>query len=183
MRQYRQVIPVLLLFILIIKTGAWRNISKYYKNLLYVIFMNCIYYYFCKRHLLWEFNVKKSNWRLLRVVHIFIVTPLLTLLNLSYFPKTIPDMILHLFKAVSISLILEIFALKYKLIRFKHDWNLFWSGVIYLKMYLYSYIFTRNAVLTWILSFASLIMFIIKFKIPLGKRLAKGPVFLFSKYF
>jgi hypothetical protein len=178
----KQVILILIIVLINIKEKTWINISKYYKSLALVVGINTFYYYLCKRKLVWEFTPKGIDWRVLRALHIFVATPLLTLLYLSKFPTKLSKQILYTIKWVFSSTAIEYYLLKIKLIKFKHGWNIYWSGLMYLKMYVYSYWFLRKPVSTSILTLCSSIFFVVKFKVPLEKRLFKGPFYLLQNF-
>ncbi|OIJ18746.1 hypothetical protein BKP45_15795 [Anaerobacillus alkalidiazotrophicus] len=175
----KQLMIILLVLFINIKKRSWRQLPKYYKSLAYVSFFNCFYYYICKRYLLWEFTAHGFQWRILRAVHIFIVAPLITLGCLSNFPSSINKQIIHIFKWTIGSTLVEYIAVKNKILIFKHGWNILWSSLIYLQMYTFSYYHTKNPLQTWICSIFFVVSFIIKFNVPLKKRLLKGPFCLF----
>ncbi|WP_374193845.1 CBO0543 family protein [Alkalihalobacillus sp. BA299] len=177
-KQLLLLLPILLLTII---GRTWRDIPKYYKSLGYVSFFNSFYYYICKRYLLWEFPPYGFHWRLLRALHIFLITPLLVLAYLSSFPRSFSKKIVHLIKWTFISSLFEYFAVKQKMIKFKHGWNIYYSGLIYLKMYMLSYLHTKKPLPSWVLSIIFLIVCILKFKVPLKTRLLKGPIFFLIK--
>lgn len=173
---------ILLLFTLILATaGSLKHLPKHYKEVGFISFFNAFYYYICKRYLLWEFRPRGIDWRIIRAVHTFVTTPLVVLSSLAKFPKTMPNQIVHVLKWTFISTYLEHVIAQQKLIRFKHGWNIYWSGLIYLKMYTYSYLHTKNATFTWILSIGTAIFYVLRFKIPFKKRLLKGPICLVLK--
>lgn len=149
---------------------TWRYIPRYYKSLGYVTSINILYYILCRRHLVWEFHPKGVHWWLLRGIHIFVVTPLLTLSFLAKLPSSISKQIWYIIKWVLVSSGLEYISHKQHLIQYKHGWNGFWSGILFLKMYVYSYLFSKKPLLTWILTFCSASFFVFKFKIPLRKH-------------
>lgn len=171
----KQIILILIVFFLNILGRTWKDIPKYYKALGYVTVTNSLYYYICKRYLLWEFSSQGFHWKVLRGVNIFFVTPLITLLYLSKSPK--PFNISYLLKWVTSSTLVEYVASKNKMIKYKHGWNIYWTAFLYLKMYLYSYLYTRKPNFTWLLSAISTIFFIKVFNVPLTTRWAKGPVY------
>ncbi len=175
---------ILLLFIICLNIfkGTWREIPQYKRGLLYISFLNSMYYYLCKRSLLWEFRPEGVRWELLRIVHIFIISPSIVLLFISDLPKSIPKKIVHLLKWVIYCSVTEYIILKLNMIRFKYGWNIYWSGLVYLKIFVYGYLYNKRPLLTFILSLFSAIFFTAKFKIPLRKRLLKGPFYLFLKY-
>ncbi len=174
-------ILIVAIFLLNICGQTWKDVPKYYKSLAYVSFTNALYYYLFKRHLLWEFTPGDMNWKILRKIHIFFISPLLVLFYLSKLPQSLPKQVLHTMKWILASVFVEHYVVKQKMLTFKYGWNTIWSGMIYLQMYVYSYLFLKKPVLTWILSFCSIVFYMIKFKVPLTRRLLKGPYFLFFK--
>lgn len=174
----KQIALILIIVLLNVFNKTWKDLAKYYKNLIFVIVINAFYYYLCKRYLVWEFRPGGLSWRWLRVNHTFVVTPLLILLYLSKLPNTLSKQIVYIINWVIGSFIVEYGLHNLKMIRFKYGWNVFWSGLLYFKMYLYSHIFTKNPITASVLSLLSIIFLIVKFRVPLTKRLLKGPVFM-----
>ncbi len=166
----KQILLILCIVLLNICKGTWRELPKYSKSLAYASLVNTIYYYLCRRHLLWEFIPIGINWNILRVFHVIIVTPLLVLLFLSDFPKGLIKQIKHLATYVLMSSIGEYFLNQKKFIQYKHGWNIFWSSIIYVKMYLYSFLIIKRPLLTSVLTSFSIIYFIRKFNIPINKK-------------
>jgi len=138
--------------------------------MLFVSSFNAIYYFLCRRHLVWEFVPSGINWWLIRLVHIFIVTPLIALNFLSKLPSGLWKQFTYLIKSVLFASIVEYFANKKKLILYSHGWNIIWSGILYVMMFCYSYLFTKRPVYTIMLSLCSTIYFVIKFKVPLKMK-------------
>ncbi len=149
---------------------TWRDIPKHYKTLCYVMIVHTLYYKLCKRHLVWDFTPLNFNWTILRTIHILIVTPLLVLLFLSKLPNTLYKRMCYLVKWVIYSSGVEYISHKQKLIQYRHGWNIFWSGLLYLMMYVYSFLFTKRPWLTCILTICSIIFFIFKFKVPIKSK-------------
>ncbi len=178
----KHIVMVVMILVLNFKEKTWLNIPKYYKGVFYATVCNGLYYHLCKRFLVWEFKPDGIDWRILRGLHMFVVTPLLVLLCLSKFPKSFTQQILHIIKWVFGSSLFEYILAKRNMISFKHGWNIFWSGLLYLKMYLYSFLFIKRPLFTTVLSLCSVVYFIKRFNVPLSKRLLKGPMFfLFRK--
>ncbi|UCZ53616.1 hypothetical protein LGQ02_02115 [Bacillus shivajii] len=109
----------------------------------------------------------------------FLITPLFVLSYLSRIPETFLKKIIHTTKWVAYSTFLEHIIHEQKMIQFKYGWNVYWSGLVYFKMYIFSYLYPKRPLLTWLLSICSAIFFIWKFNVPLTKRLLKGPIFIF----
>lgn len=176
MKQKQTALIVIIVFLNIVNK-TWKDLAKYYKNLVFVIIINAFYYYLCKRHLVWEFRPGSLSWRWLRVYHTFVVTPLLILLYLSKLPSTLSKQIVYITNWVIGSFVAEYGLHKLKMIKFKYGWNVIWSGILYLKMYTYSHIFTSRPVTASILSLVSIIFLIFKFRVPITKRHLKGSLF------
>ena len=178
-QKHKHIVLITLLTLLALIKKSWRNFPKFYRNIGFISFLNAFYYYLCKRHLVWEFNHKGMNWRFLRGLHLFYVSPLLVLMFLSNFPNgSLGKKIIYFCESVVISMALEVYMVRERILRFKHGWNFYWSTLIYIKIYFYSLLFTKRPLLTTILSVLSMIFFIIVFKVPLTSRLRKGPFFL-----
>lgn len=167
---------VLSIILLTIYSKSWRDIPKYFKNMVFVSSFNGLYYLLCRRHLVWEFIPNGINWFLIRIAHSMVVTPLFVLIFLSKMPSTLFKKILHFIRWILVSSAVEHWIHKKKLILYAHGWNIFWSGVLYLKMFTYSYLFTKRPFLALFLSLYSTIFFIFKFKVPLRMK-------HFSRYF
>ncbi|WP_088036336.1 hypothetical protein [Evansella clarkii] len=161
---------VLLIVLVNLYNKTWRHFPKYYKNAGYVSMVNIFYYYLCKRHLVWEFPPNKVNWTLLRIIHIFFITPFLVLAFLSGYPSTFRKQFWHVIKWVAASSITEYIIHKQKLLQYKHGWTIFWSALLYLKMFTYSKLFGKRPLTTLFLSLCSLVFLIKKFKVPINKK-------------
>ncbi|WP_062049913.1 CBO0543 family protein [Bacillus sp. JCM 19034] len=149
-------IYVLVIIIVNVFLKSWQVLPKYYKSLLYVIFINSCYYYLFKGKLLWEFRDKLLKVNQLRALHLFIGTPLLALGFLSRFPRTLPKQIIYVLSWTIVSSIGEWVAIKNKLIVYKNGWNNMWSSFIYFKMYIFSYLFRQRP---FLLSFYLLLLY------------------------
>ena len=172
----RHTVLILSIILLTIFSKSWREIPKYYKNMVYVGSFNAIYYILCRRHLVWEFIPGGINWLFLRVVHTTIITPLLVLVFLSKIPDTLFRQFIYFVRWIVISTGIEYLIHKKHLILYAHGWNVLWSGILYVMMFVYSYLFTKRPILTLFLSLCSSIFFIFRFKVPLKIK-------HFSRYF
>ncbi len=173
---------MLVLFFLTLNIiGRTWKVPKLHINALYTIAFNLLYYYLCKRHLLWEFNTKGVNWKVLRAIHIFFITPSMVALTLSEFPVKFYKKILHFVFAIGASTVMDYTLVKRKILKFKRGWSVKWSCLLYLKMYVYNYLLQKRPILVLILSFLSTVTLLITFKVPLTSRLIRGPIILLKK--
>lgn len=169
---------VLWLLFLNIRKKTWIHLHKYSSSMIYVMFFNALYYYLAKKKLPWDFRSEIFDKRIVRSLHIFLINPLLILLFLSSFPKSLLKQIIYILKWLSITSSVEWFALKkYKAIFFQHGWNMWWSALVYLKMFVFSYLLTKKPVLTVGLSTFSILFFLIVFKIPLRNEILRKDQF------
>ncbi len=132
---------------------------------------------------MWDLRSKVFTTKQLRCLHILAMDPLIMLLFLAKFPKRLYKQILYFTKWVIMSTLVEWVAhKKLQVLYFDHGWNIGWSLLIYVKMYLYSLLLKKNAILTMILSIFSTLFFLIKFKVPVKRnivlQLEKGRDFI-----
>lgn len=168
---------VLILGIIFISRNSWRDIPKYYKSMIFSSSLNALYYFLCRRHLVWEFTPFGIKWGLLRTLHIVLVTPLLVLTYLSKSPNSFFKQLIYTIKWVLVTSLVEYMAHKQKLILYAHRWNVFWSGFLFAMMFGFSKLFIKRPHLTLILSSFTTVFFIIKFKVPIRR------VKHYSRYF
>lgn len=154
---------------------------KFYPNALYTITFNLLYYYLCKRHFVWEVNPRGVNWKAIRATHIFFVTPSMVLLALSKLPNNLYRKVFHLVFAIGASTMMDYLLVKIRMLKLKRGWSMRWSGLFYIKMYLYNYLLQKRPIHVLFLSVISTLFFVIKFNVPMTKRLLRGPTLLFSK--
>ncbi|ARK30052.1 hypothetical protein BkAM31D_09415 [Halalkalibacter krulwichiae] len=161
---------------------TWRILPKYLKALLYIAFINSSYYYFFKRRILWEFQSNNLNLKVLRIIHIYFITPLLFLLCMKDLPQeNVKLQMKHIFKWSIICAFCEFIGLKTKLIFFKNGWNIFWSWLIYIFLFTFGYINTKRPLFIWTLSVPTLLFFLLKFKAPIYRITILGPLFFFIR--
>jgi hypothetical protein len=166
----QHIVLVLSIILLSILSRSWRDFPKYYKNMIYVSSFNILYYFLCRRHLVWEFIPNGINWLVIRLAHIIIVTPLLVLIFLSNMPRTLWMQFVHLIRWVITASLVEYLVHKKKLMLYAHGWNIFWSSSLYLMMFLYSHLYTKRPFITLIISLCSTLFFTLKFKVPFKRK-------------
>ena len=155
------------------KNKTWKQFPKYYPNILYVALFNWLYYFLVRNKLLWELQSSIINRKTLKIIHICIINPLLILLYLSNLPNTFVKQFIYVIRWFTISTLVEGLFYKEGKISFYRGWNIGWSMVIYIKMYLFCLLFNKKPILTLILSIIDTIFLLLKFKIPVRKNLRK----------
>ena len=134
------------------KNKTWKQLPKYYPNILYVVMFNLIYYFLVGNKLLWELQSSIINRKTLKIIHICMINPLLILLYLANLPNTLVKQFIYVVRWITISTMVEWLFYKKGKISFYHGWNLGWSMVIYIKMYIFCLFFKKKPFLTLILS-------------------------------
>lgn len=161
---------ILIVSIILLSRNSWRDIPKYYKSLFYVSSINALYYLLCRRHLVWEFTPIGISWGFIRFVHVVIITPSLVLTFLSKFPNSLIKQVIYTVKWVVTASVVEYFSYKQKLILYAHGWNIYWTGLMYALMFMYSLLFTKRPLITLFLSFCTTAFFAIKLKVPMRRK-------------
>lgn len=168
------IIVITLLFLLNIRSRSFKQLKTHAPSIIYVMTFNMLYYYLCKHYLLWDFKAKFMSVRTVRALHIFVCIPLLILLYLANFPKE--NRVLYITKWVIGSTICEMFAVKQGVIFFKRGWHIGWSAMLYLKMYVYSYLFKQYKLLVIGLSFVTTGAALKIFNVPVRRDIFNGPL-------
>src|SRR4051812_34920162 len=155
------------------KNKTWKQLPKHYPNTLYVALFNWLYYFLVHHKLLWELQSKLFNKKTLKIIHICIINPLLILLYLSNLPNTLVKQFIYVVRWIIISTMVEWLFYKKGKIVFYHGWNIGWSIVIYIKMYLFCLLLNKKPILIMNLSIIDTICFLLKFNIPVRKNMIK----------
>lgn len=157
---------ILLMFMLILlnhKERNWSKVRKHSNVIMYVTVMNVVYYVLCRRKLVWDFRDNYFSKKFIRFVNTVGITPLFILLFLSKMPNE--NQIQYIFQWATGSIILEWIALKQNMITYRYGWTLSWTWLLYMKMYLYSYFYSKKPFLVHIMTIISTMFFGAVFKI------------------
>ncbi|ARK32670.1 hypothetical protein BkAM31D_24005 [Halalkalibacter krulwichiae] len=163
---------------------TWTLLPHFFQALIYIAFINSSYYYFFKNRILWELQSTCLSLKALRVIHIFIITPLIFLLCMVNFPKeNVRKQMKHIVKWACMCASFEFIGLKSNMIYFKHKWNILWSWLIYILLFSYGYAYPKKPALVWGLSMPTLLFFLIRFKAPFRRVMLFGPIlFLVNRF-
>ncbi|GAE27411.1 hypothetical protein JCM9140_3556 [Halalkalibacter wakoensis JCM 9140] len=161
---------------------TWKILPKFSRSLAYIAFINSSYYYFFKKHILWELQSNNLSLKQLRVIHIFFITPLIFLLCMANFPEhNLKLQIKHILKWSIKCALVEFMGLHTQMIYFKNGWNIFWSWLIYIFLFSFGYIYTKKPKHIWTLTIPTLMFFLVKFRAPFRKIFLLGPVLFLWK--
>ena len=162
---------IIWLLIINIEKKTWHYFRENMLGAGYVMVCNACYYYLCKQKPLWTFKSKYMKSTTVKMLHLFIVMPLIIFSYLTRFPKTLIKQILYISKWVINSLIIEWIGLKFKAIEFKHGWSLSWSALMYILMYVFSNIISKKPRLTGAFSILAAVFLLGIFNIPFKSQL------------
>jgi hypothetical protein len=161
----------ILLIILAIWKGGWRNWQQYALTLAYVIICNLLYNVLCKDYLLWQYkaDILPNKHFLVDLFYSFINLPAVTLLFLSHYPfsKKRTKQVRYIGLWVLGSFLIEYPFLKFERLQLQHGYQ-YWMDILFYTI-MYSFIrlhFTRP-LLTYGLSAIFIVFMIWHFQVPL----------------
>jgi hypothetical protein len=121
--------------------AKWKEWQNYYPTMMYIVASNLLYKYFAlsKFHL-WEFSSQdfffKSHIGIF-LWHIFIINTLFTFIYLSNFPEgQLRKKCFYILKWVALFIAVEVALLKFNQVSYYHGWNLGWTALFDLTMFI-----------------------------------------------
>ena len=117
--------------------GKWQRWREFLPTFYYWALFSCFYEYISyigKKHL-WEFDRNFISLFVTESLYTFLFYPSMIVLFLGNFPEHRNKQILHYFKWISLSVLIEALALKYGAIKFDHGWSIIWEIFFYSTMY------------------------------------------------
>ncbi len=108
-------------------------------------------------------------------------TPLMVLLFMANVPVTLRKQLHYLIHWVMASMVFEVMAIKTGVLFYRRGWNYGWSALLYLKMYVYSFLLRKFPVFILVSSIITTLAAFAFFKIPLRKRFLRGPLLFLRK--
>ncbi|MEO2076318.1 MAG: CBO0543 family protein [Bacillus sp. (in: firmicutes)] len=143
------------LWILAALKFADRNWLPYYPTLLFASLGNALYELICYKYQLWQMEPNGLPVAMIPIcLLIFIGMPISTWIFLSKYPysKGISSQVLYIGFFVTIYIILEYFSVKGGAITYHHNWNLLWSLLFVIVMFIIIRIHHRRPMFALILS-------------------------------
>jgi len=165
--QPRPAIPILL-FLICLKWGDWKNWRKYYSTILYVIIWVLFYEFFYKEYPLWRF--KNNTFSVLLIMCISF--PSSILLYLPYVEKqSMTKQILHIALWTFLFSLFEAISIATHTISYYHGWNFCYSIGFNVLTFCMIRLHYKNALLAWPISVFLFIAAMIIFRLPLSSLL------------
>lgn len=157
-----------LFLVVLLLTRSYRYVEQYYSTILYISLTSVFYTLICTNYGLWTFPVwwifTNQAAALLEAVILF---PSTTVLFLRYLPRHSRFVMLYILFFVALYVVMEYLMIQRGQIRYAHGWNLGWSTVVNVLMFLFMLLHERSKRLTWILAVVIVAFFIRWFDVPL----------------
>lgn len=131
------ILAVIVIVVAMVK-GDWRNWEKYYPTMLYTSLASFLYEFISHSHYhLWEIR-KDSIFNLMNVhfIHNLLINPLTALIYLSNFPSIPIKKIPYIMKWILVFLVIEWVGTQFEMLSYHNGWHLGWSALFVIIMFL-----------------------------------------------
>ena len=145
----------ILCIVLSLKLGDWRNLEKYYPTILFLIIGDLLYNIFTYSNPTWSYN---PNWlfpnhTMANLWIMVTVYPVTVIVYLTHFPKKRIKQVFYIAFWVLLYVITEILGLyAFDLIGHYNGWNMWWSFLFDIILFVMLYIHHKRPLLAWGLS-------------------------------
>lgn len=152
--------------------GDWKNLGKYYSTILFLIIGDLLYNVLTYNNPIWKYN---KDWMLANhtLVNLWImitVYPATVITYLFYFPKNKIKQIFYILFWVILYFVWELLELNVLgLIKHYHGWNMWWSLLFDIILFVMLPIHHKRPLLAWGLSIFVIIFFLIIFDVNVLK--------------
>lgn len=163
-----RVIHLILLLLLLAaawRWADWKNWKLYYPTMLYSAAMNLLYEIFSNdQFFLWQIQPDFIFPPILaKLLHIFVINPLITLLYLSKALSTLPGKLYHTVKWVVLLIIGEWVAFQFGAIIYANGWSLAWSLLFVVVMFLMLWLHHNKTLWALLLSMPCILFYLFVF--------------------
>jgi hypothetical protein len=154
------------------KWADWRNWKLYYPTALFAIVGNLLYEVICSEYLLWAMETNGLPNHTLPILMLAIVgMPLSSWIYLSNYPekKSLLTQALYILLFIFIFILLEFVSVHFGALTYHNGWNLLWSFIFNIVMFIILRIHHRQP--GWALILSCVVIFILMtiFNVTLGK--------------
>jgi len=152
--------------------GDWRNFKKYYPTILYFIIGDLLYNLFTYNAPLWKYSKDFifPNHTLVNLWTMITIYPATVLTYLFHFPKKKIRQIFYILFWVIVFIIWELLNLHiFGLINHSNGWNMWWSFLFDIIIFIMLPIHHKRPLVAWGLSFIIIIFFLIVFNVNLSE--------------
>ncbi|WP_243290964.1 CBO0543 family protein [Bacillus sp. FJAT-47783] len=153
-----------------LKFGDWRNYKKYYPTILFLIIGDLLYNILTYHDPAWRYTKTwlLQNHTLVNLWIMITVYPSTVIIYLFYFPKKKMKQVFYILLWVMIYILLEIIGLHvFGLINHFNGWNMWWSLLFDVILFVILPIHQRNPLVAWGLSLIVIIFFLTTFDVKI----------------
>ncbi len=156
-------------FLLGLILGDWKNWRKYYPTILFFIAGDLIHNVVTSDYHLWRYQGElPPNHVLINLMIMFVVYPATTFIYLKYSIKGWNHFLFQWILWVFLYSIIEFINSRIGLISYHHNWNIWWSVLANIILFLSLRIHIRYPLGAWLIFLVNMIAIIMFFKVPIG---------------
>ncbi|MFL6559462.1 MAG: CBO0543 family protein [Bacillus sp. (in: firmicutes)] len=151
---------------------ADRNWKLYYPTMLFASLGNVLYELVCYKYQLWQMEPNGLSFAMIPMLLLILIgMPISTWIFLSKYPfgKRIISQVLYISFFVALFIILEYFSVKGGSITYHHNWNLLWSTIFVVVMFIIIRIHFHRPLIALILSGIFTLFLCLIFNVTLEK--------------
>lgn len=149
------------------KWGDWRNWQKYYPTILYVILGNMASELLMYRTPLWEYSDMFGDYMVLLIGQMVLLFPGMVILYLSLYPQKPVHQVLYILAWTLGFTLLEAAAMRTNTFDHYRGWNIWYTALHDLVMFLLLRLHFKKPLLVWPVSFAVAFAVLWYFRLPL----------------
>ncbi|MFX3624450.1 MAG: CBO0543 family protein [Ectobacillus sp.] len=150
--------------------GDWRNFNKYYPTILYLMVGDLLYNFLNADKLLWRYHGNiPPNHTLITILIMIVSYSATVLIYLSRFPKTRGKQILWICFWIVLYGGIECINEKIGLISHHYGWNMWWSLLLDVMLFLMLLLHYKKPLLAWGLSVPLTLFWWFLFGVPVEK--------------
>jgi hypothetical protein len=147
--------------------GDWKNWTRYYSTILFVILVSILETLITHNHFLWKFHPDPFmpflyNHFLISIAMAFVVFSSTVLIYLGNYPKN-KKQFAYVLMWVLIYSVVEVITSNFGLLSYHNGWSIFWSVVINIIMFPLIRLHYTRPLLTWFITFGVFAFFWVKF--------------------
>lgn len=135
-----------------LKWGAWKRWREFYPTILYLIAGNLVYCFVFRNYMLWDYNSFIGE-TYVDLINIFLIYPPAVILYLTYFPKGKWKQAGYALGWAAAGTVIEIIAFITGGIVYWHGWNIFYSFLLLLGLFIFIRLHYKNPLVIWPVSF------------------------------
>lgn len=161
-----QIIVTLVILILAIRWGKWKNWHRYYPTMLFFSLSNFVCGFVTYNYPLWEFESPLLKTTLSELLIALVFFPCTVMLYLSHFPSYFSKQVRWILFWITIYTSVEIVSYYLGFFSYHHGWNIWLSLLFNCFIFPLLYLHYKKPVFALVITILAAFMFIYYFKVP-----------------